>query len=138
MKILLIDGQGGRLGKQIAEAVLSQYPGVELTAVGTNSTATEAMLKGGAKHAATGENAVIVGCRKADLIVGPIGIVMADAMLGEISPTMAAAVAQSDATKILIPINRCNHLVAGIGEVSTASLIADTLDKIGRIIAESA
>lgn len=134
MKILLIDGQGGRMGKQLVESIVSRYPEVELTAVGTNSTATEAMLKGGAKFVATGENAVVVGCRKADIIIGPIGIVIADSMLGEITPRISIAVAQSEAVKILIPVNRCNNVVAGIGDVSTASLISDALEKIGRII----
>lgn len=135
MRILLIDGQGGKLGKQLVESILAIYPGVELTAVGTNSTATEAMLKGGAKLAAMGENAIIVGCRKADIIVGPIGIVLADSMLGEITPKIAVTVAQSEATKILIPMNRCNSMVAGIDDVSTAALISDALDKIGKAIA---
>lgn len=135
MKILLIDGQGGKLGRQLTESILSRYPSVSLTVVGTNSTATEAMLRGGAKQAATGENAVVVGCRGADIIIGPVGIVIADAMLGEISPAMALAVAQSSAVKILIPVNRCSNLIAGIGNVSTAALIADTLDKIGQLVA---
>lgn len=138
MKLLVIDGQGGRLGRQIVESVISRYRGVELTVVGTNSRATEEMLKGGARLAATGENAVITCCRGAELIVGPIGIIIADSMLGEISPAMAAAVARSDAVKILIPVNRCNNLIAGIGEASTASLLADALDKIGTVIGDAA
>lgn len=136
MRILLIDGQGGKLGKQLVESILARFPEAELTAVGTNTIATEAMLRGGAKFAATGENAVVVGSRKADLIVGPIGIVIADSMLGEITPKISVAVAQSDAAKILIPVNRCNNIVAGIGEVTTASLISDTLNKIGKLMKE--
>lgn len=134
MRILLIDGQGGKMGKQLAESIIGRYPEAELTAVGTNSTATEAMLKGGARLVATGENAIIVGCRKADIVIGPIGIVIADSMLGEITPKAAVAVAQSEAVKILIPVNRCNNLVAGVGEATTSSLISDALDKIGKII----
>lgn len=134
MKILIIDGQGGKLGKQLVESILAHFDDIEITAVGTNEAATEAMIKGGTKLAATGENAVIVGCRKADLIIGPIGIILADSMLGEISPAMAIAVAQSNATRILLPVNKCNNLIAGIKDMTTASLIADTLDKIKNFI----
>ena len=110
MEILVIDGQGGGLGRQLVAAVKKAV----VTAIGTNSAATSAMLKAGADRAATGENAVVVGCRRADVILGPIGIVMADALLGEITPAMAQAVAQSDARRILIPANRCDTLVVGV------------------------
>ena len=103
MEILVIDGQGGGLGRQLVAAVKKAVPQAVVTAIGTNSAATSAMLKAGADRAATGENAVVVGCRRADVILGPIGIVMADALLGEITPAMAQAVAQSDARRILIP-----------------------------------
>ena len=114
MNVLVIDGQGGGLGKQLVAALSTQCPEARLTAVGTNSLAANAMRKAGAPRAATGENAVVVGCRRADVILGPIGIVMADALLGEITPAMAQAVAQSDARRILIPANRCDTLVVGV------------------------
>lgn len=114
MEILVIDGQGGGLGRQLVAAVKKAVPQAVVTAIGTNSAATSAMLKAGADRAATGENAVVVGCRRADVILGPIGIVMADALLGEITPAMAQAVAQSDARRILIPTNRCDTLVVGV------------------------
>ena len=114
MEILVIDGQGGGLGRQLVAAVKKAVPQAVVTAIGTNSAATSAMLKAGADRAATGENAVVVGCRRADVILGPIGIVMADALLGEITPAMAQAVAQSDARRILIPTNRCDTLVGGV------------------------
>lgn len=114
MEILVIDGQGGGLGRQLVAAVKKTVPQAVVTAIGTNSAATSAMLKAGADRAATGENAVVVGCRRADVILGPIGIVMADALLGEITPAMAQAVAQSDARRILIPSNRCDTLVVGV------------------------
>ncbi|MDE5746516.1 MAG: DUF3842 family protein, partial [Acetatifactor sp.] len=98
--------------------------------VGTNSTATAAMLKAGADVAATGENAVIVGCRKADVIVGPIGIVIADALYGEVTPTMAVAVGQSRARRILIPVNHCDNIVAGVAEQSMGSLVESALTHI--------
>ena len=97
-RVLIIDGQGGRIGKQLAEAI-GQDPRIELTAAGTNSAATVNMMKGGVRTAATGENAVVVGCRRADIIAGPIGIVIADALMGEVTPRMAAAVGQSLAKK---------------------------------------
>ena len=109
MKVLVIDAQGGGIGKQVVAAIKHKQPHIEITAVGTNSTATTAMLKAGADHAATGENAVVVGCRTADVIIGPIGIVIADAMFGEVTPTMAVAVGQSRAKRLLIPVNHCDN-----------------------------
>ena len=134
MRILVIDGQGGRIGRQLIEAVSERYPDLHITAVGTNSTATASMLKGGAHEAATGENAVKVACRKAGVIIGPVGIVIADALVGEVSPSMALAVAQADAVRILIPMNRCDNIVAGIGNMSASSLIEDAVSKLGQLI----
>ena len=88
MKVLVIDGQGGQLGSQLIKEIRAAYPALEVTAVGTNSAATAAMLKAGAQHAATGENAVLVGCRKADVIIGPVGMVIADSLYGEFTPKM--------------------------------------------------
>lgn len=123
MKILVIDGQGGKIGRQLIETILASVSGAEILAVGTNSTATSNMMKGGAKNAATGENAVIVGCRTADVIIGPIGIVLADALFGEITPAMSAAVGSSTAQKILIPINKCGAIVAGTQGQTITDLI---------------
>ncbi len=134
MNILIIDGQGGQLGSQIIKAVISRYPDTNLTAVGTNATATTAMVKAGAKKAATGENPVVVACRKADVIIGPIGIVIADSLYGEITPVMAVAVGQSAASKILIPVNKCENLVAGVSNLTVSSLIEDALLKLQTII----
>jgi len=134
MRVLIIDGQGGRLGRQITEAVRERYPSLLITAVGTNSTATASMLKGGAHEAATGENAVIVACRKADVIIGPLGIVIADSLLGEVSPATALAVAQSSASRILIPMNRCENIVAGIQNQTVSALIEDAVEKLGSLI----
>ncbi len=136
MNILVIDGQGGRIGRQLVKEISERFEGVDLTAVGTNSIATGSMLKGGAQNAATGENAVIVAARRADVIIGPIGIVIADALLGEVTAEMAAAVGRSKATRILIPINKCDSVVAGVGERSTAELIDDALYKLAEIIAQ--
>lgn len=134
MNILIIDGQGGQLGSQIVKAAIKRWPDIDLTAVGTNSAATTAMVKAGAKKAATGENPVVVACRKADVIIGPIGVVIADSLYGEITPVMAVAVGQSNASKILIPVNKCENLVAGISNLTVSALIEDALSKLQTII----
>ena len=134
MNVVVIDGQGGALGAQLVKEVTEGFPSVTLFAIGTNAVATAAMLKAGAKNAATGENPVVVAARHADVIIGPIGIVIADSLLGEITPRMALAVAQSEAVRILIPMNKCDNLVAGISQVTTAALIADAIAKLKGII----
>ena len=134
MKILVIDGQGGQLGSQLIKAIRNKYDDMHILAVGTNATATASMMKAGANQGATGENPVLVASRKAEVIIGPIGIVIADALLGEITPEMAVAIGQSNATKILIPINKCENLVAGVQNLTTTALIEDTLKKLQDII----
>ena len=134
MRILIVDGQGGGMGKQLVSQIKAAIPQAEIIAVGTNTLATQAMLKAGADNAATGENALIVNCRSADIIAGPVGIVIADALLGEISPAMAAAVAQSRAKRILLPTNLCDNYIAGIGDTSLSVLIADCIRKIQSFI----
>lgn len=128
MRILIIDGQGGGLGRQLVTAVKEKCPEAEVLAVGTNSTATGAMLRAGADQAATGENAVLVACRKADVIIGPIGIVIADSMLGEITPAMAAAVGKSPARRILLPVNQCDNLVVGAADLSMADKVREAAE----------
>ena len=128
--VLVIDGQGGGLGRQLVAAIAAVCPEAELTAVGTNSLAANAMLKAGAARAATGENAVVVNCRHADVIVGPIGIVIADALLGEITPAMAAAVCQSGAKRVLVPINHCENYVVGVPEQPVSQLVAAAAQKV--------
>ena len=129
-QILVIDGQGGQLGSQIIRELLAKVSDLCITAVGTNAVATAAMLKAGAAKAATGENPVIVACRKADIIIGPIGIVIADSLMGEVTPAMAVAVGQSEAVRILIPVNKCDNMVAGVSNLSTSVLIQDAIAKI--------
>lgn len=130
MKIVLIDGQGGRLGQLLAEAIVSAKLPCELYAVGTNSIATSAMLKGGATYGATGENPVIVACRDADVIVGPIGILSADALLGEITPNMATAIGQSRAMKLLLPVSQCNREVIGVKKLTMQELVKETVERL--------
>ena len=130
MKILVIDGQGGKLGRKLTESIRKSCPGAEITAVGTNSIATENMLNSEcADHLATGENAVVVACRTAEIIVGSVGIATADAMMGGISPAMANAVASSNAHRVLIPMNMCNTYVAGVIRGS-AAILEDALAHI--------
>ena len=131
--VLVIDGQGGMLGKQMVEAVRKLIPDAEITAVGTNSIATAAMLKAGADRGATGENSVIVCSRNADIIVGPVGIVIADSLLGEITAPMAAAVGGSPAYKILLPVNKCKNIIIGANGKSTSELIGEAIEKIKEI-----
>lgn len=130
MRVLVIDGQGGGLGRQLVAAISAACPDADLTAVGTNSLAASAMLKAGAARAATGENAVLVNARRADVIVGPLGIVIADALLGEITPAMAAAVGQADAKRILIPVNHCDNYVVGIADVPVGTLVQSAAQKV--------
>lgn len=134
MKILVIDGQGGRLGRKLLENIRKTCPDAEITAVGTNSIATENMINSGcADHLATGENAVIVACRTAQIIVGPFGIATADAMMGEISPAMANAVSSSPAYRVLIPMNLCSTYIAGVA-ASSAAILEDAMAHIVHLI----
>ncbi len=128
MVIMVVDGQGGGIGKALIERLKTAVDAEhELIAVGTNAMATMGMMKGGAKNIATGENAVIYNAKRADVIVGSIGIVSANAMLGELSPAMAAAIGESDAVKILIPLNRCGLRVAGVATDSLPAMMDDAV-----------
>lgn len=130
MKITIIDGQGGKMGKSVIEQLKKVHPNLELYAIGTNSIATSAMMKAGADYGATGENPAIVNARDSDIIVGPIGIVFADSLLGEITPAIAVAIGASPAFKILIPVNRCNHFVVGCKDAGLGEYIRMVCEKI--------
>ena len=134
MNILVIDGQGGRLGSQLVQAAVARFPQARICAVGTNAMATAAMIKAGAHQAATGENPTIVACRTADVIVGPIGIVIADALYGEVTPAMAVAVGQSRAARVLIPINKCENQVAGVADQPLAAMVDDALRRVAAML----
>lgn len=136
MEILVVDGQGGRIGQQLVRGITARHPALRISAVGTNSLATAAMLKGGAAQGATGENALLVACRRADVILGPLGIVIADALLGEISPAMAVAVGQSPAKKILIPMNQCDNIVAGVEDLPVGRLLDSALDELDGLLGQ--
>ena len=137
MNILIVDAQGGGVGRQLVLAIRARFPDADITAVGTNAAATSAMMKAGASRAATGENAVVVCSRRADVIVGAIGIVIADAMLGEITPRMASAVAQSGAKRVLLPVSHCDNIVAGVAGQTVARLVDAAVQELEKLQAGS-
>lgn len=138
MKLMIVDAQSGRLGAQIIEGL--QKAGIvdrhSIVAIGTNALATSAMMNAGAHQGATGENAVVVQCRRADIIVGPIGIILADAMLGEVTPRMAAAVGSSNAARVLIPSDRCNTFVAGVTPMTRRQQIDAAVTQVVALCSE--
>lgn len=125
MQIVVIDGQGGRMGSALIERIKATLPEHTCIAIGTNSIATAAMLRAGADLGATGESAIRYQCGRADVIAGVTGILHANAMLGEISPGIAAAVSLSEAQKVLVPLERCGLMIAGVGKQPLDSLIRE-------------
>lgn len=123
MRILVIDGQGGKLGALLVEQLRLRLPAAEVLAVGSNSIATAAMLRAGAHGGATGENPVVFLSPTADLIIGPSGVIMANSLLGEITPAMAVAIGSAKAMKILIPLNKCCHQFVGVQEMSMSESV---------------
>ncbi len=134
MKITIIDGQGGKMGRTVIEQLKKAHPNLELYAIGTNSIATAAMLRAGADFGATGENPCIMNARDSDIIIGPIGIVFADALLGEITPAIAQAIGSSKAYKILIPVNRCNHYIVGCNDAGLGEYIRLVCEKVDSML----
>lgn len=128
MTVVVIDGQSGRMGALFIERAKAAGLPCSLLAVGTNAIATSAMLKAGAEKGATGENPVLVACRSADVIVGPIGILAADSLMGEVTPAMAVAVGQSSAKKLLLPVNHCNNMVVGVHALSLSQLMTEAVE----------
>lgn len=134
MKFVVIDGQGGRLGKLLVEALLARFPQGEIWAIGTNSIATSAMLKAGAHFGATGENPVVRAAADADAVLGPVGVIVAHAILGEVTPRMAEAVGGCRGKKYLIPMNSCGVAVAGTREMSLPAYVKEAVDLLARDI----
>ena len=128
MTVVVMDGQGGKMGSMLIERIKAGAIPCAVTAIGTNSIATSAMLKAGADAGATGENPAIVACRTADVIIGPIGILAADSLMGEVTPSMAVAVGQSGAKKLLLPVNLCNNIVVGTQSLPRAKLIGEAVE----------
>lgn len=132
MKIVIVDGQGGRLGKLLVEGVKARLPQAQVYALGTNSIATATMLKAGADFGATGENPVIRGVMDADAVLGPVGIVVAHAILGEVTPAMAEAVGGCRARKFLVPMNSCGVVVAGVKDQPLPAYVAQAVEEMAR------
>ena len=130
MYILIVDGQGGGVGRQLIQSLRAEFADDFIMAVGTNSAATSAMLKAGASAGATGENAVIVAAKKADIIAGPVGIVIADSLYGEITSNMALAIAQSPAKRVLLPFQHCDNIIVGVGDFNISNLISLAVQEI--------
>ena len=130
----MIDGQGGKIGSMLVSRLKTEAGQAEIYAIGTNSIATSAMMKAGADFGATGENPAVVNCRDADIIIGPIGIVVADSLVGEVTPAIAAAVGQSPAQKVLLPINRCNNYIVGTLNLPIADLIDAAMARVISIL----
>ena len=133
-KIVVIDGQGGRIGSLLVGRLKKEAGKYDVFAIGTNSIATSAMMKAGADFGATGENPVIVNCRDADIIIGPVGIIAADSLVGEITPAMAVAVGQSGAQKILLPVNRCNNYIVGANDLPIPELIEAAIKRVMSVL----
>lgn len=136
MRIVVIDGQGGRMGSALVERIKAALPEAECLAVGTNSTATAAMLRAGADAGATGENPVLVNARTADVIAGPVGILAANALYGEVTPAMARAIGESRALKLLLPVNRCGVVVVGVCEQPLSDYIREAVERIRALSAQ--
>lgn len=134
MNVLVIDAQGGGLGKELVGSIREKHKDLDITCVGTNSHSTSAMLKAGANRAATGENALIVNCQRADIIIGPIGILLTNSMCGEITSKMAEAVSISKAKRILIPFLHDDNVIVGVSDYSMKKLISLALKELDKII----
>lgn len=131
MKIAVIDGKGGGIGRQIIERLKSYKKNdLEIIALGTNSQATANMLKAGADNGATGENAIVWMSKRVDIIIGPLPIIAANSMMGEVSPKIAEAIASSDATKYLLPISKCNINIIGVENSQIKTLIDELLNSL--------
>ena len=134
MRIAVIDGQGGGIGRTLVEKLRQTY-GAEVTivALGTNAMATALMLRAGADEGASGENAICHNADQVDVILGPMGILCANALMGELTPAMARAIGESRARKILVPVSRCRVFVAGLGSMTIPQYIEDAVALVTKV-----
>lgn len=133
-KVIVVDGRSGRTGQLFIERIKAAGLPCEVVAIGTNAIATSAMLKAGANAGATGENPVVVACRTADIIAGPIAILAADSLMGEITPSMALAVGQSAAQKLLFPVSHCSNLVVGTQSMTLSKMMDEAVDLLKTLL----
>jgi len=117
MRIAVIDGQGGGIGKHIVEQLRKKIPELNILALGTNALATGAMLRAGATEGASGESAICYNVERVDLIIGSVAIMMVYGLLGEITAAMATAISASKAEKLLLPIQRGNIMLVGVQRI---------------------
>jgi hypothetical protein len=137
MRIAVVDGQGGGIGKLITEKLRKALgERVEITALGTNALATAQMLKAGADQGASGENAICVTAGNVDIIMGPIAIILANSMLGEVTPKIAANIAGADAEKILMPLNKNNLNIVGLKKEPMPHLVEMMVERVREKMAE--
>jgi len=129
-QICIIDGQGGGIGSATIKKLREHFEeSIEIIALGTNAIATAQMLKAKANRGASGENAIVQTVQKMDIIIGPIGIIMANSMMGEVTPAMAAAIASSPEKKILIPLSQENIEIAGLTPQPLPHLIEELVQE---------
>lgn len=135
MRIAVVDGQGGGMGRAMVEKLRSEFgEDIEIVALGTNALATALMLKAGANEGASGENAIVFNSRKVDVIMGAVGIIAANSMLGELTSLMAKAISESPAKKVLIPLNKCNIQIAGVKSEPFPHYIDDAIILVKELI----
>jgi hypothetical protein len=134
IRIAVIDGQGGGVGRALVEQIKRAFPEIPLRALGTNSTATAMMIKAGADDGATGENAIVYNAASMDVILGPIGILVSNGLLGELTPAMASAIGGSGAVKILLPSHRCGIRLAAGPAQPMQNYLADAVRQLGEVI----
>lgn len=128
MRIAVVDGQGGGIGKAVVEKLRETFGNeLDIMVLGTNALATSLMLKAGGNEGASGENAIVFCAPKVDIIIGTVGIIAANSMLGELTPAVAKAISESPARKILIPLNRCNIEVVGVQSKPLPHYIEDVI-----------
>ncbi len=135
MRIAVVDGQGGGIGRAIVERIRKEFPGITITALGTNATATGQMLRAGADEGATGENAIVHNMQHVDVVMGVIGILNANSMMGELSPAMAVAIGGSHTYKILLPINRCHIHVVSVKDIPLSVHLDNAVEALREYIA---